>query len=699
MKRMKSSSLWWGAILTIIVVIIAILIIWNFLPSGTTYKDESYLYQRALTNAASETDNNYFKSILFALNGPEIHVTESFVNPASNNGISSISYVVKMSGASFSQWQNNEFLIPNIQPQLTYFQLLEAASKNTAGNISIAHTGIVQPNFFLANLWNFLPMLVMIIIFASMFIYARRMSNGSNGAGGAGMFNPGRNQAQKINSKVKFSDVAGNTEVKEEVMELVDYLKNPNKYAAAGAKIPKGILLGGPPGTGKTLIAKATAGEAGVPFFFISASNFVEMYVGVGAKRVRELFKDARKSGKAIIFIDELDAVGRSRGTGLGGGNDEREQTLNQLLVEMDGMEENTGILVIAATNRTDVLDPALQRPGRFDRSINVNLPDVKEREEILKLHAKGKKLSPEIKFKNIAKRTPGYSGAQLANVINEASILSVREKTAFITPDQIDEAIDRVMSGPAKKNRVITEEERTMVAYHEAGHAVVGIRLAGGTKVQKITIIPRGFAGGYNLMLPEHEKYNETKRGLESSIASFMGGRAAEEIIYGKEEISTGAANDIEKATKIARRMVTEFGMSALGPIQYEEAQGSPFLGRDYNKHSAFSQVVANEIDTEVRKIILHAEEIAKKTIKANMDLLELIKNELLEKETIVAEEIEYLAKNLKPLPKKEKEVKKEVEYKPHSLDDLIGEVQQEKKEKRNHKDEESLKDETENK
>ena len=376
---------------------------------------------------------------------------------------------------------------------------------------------------------------------------------------GGGIFNPGKNQAQKIISDKKFSDIAGNEEVKEEVKELVDYLKNPTKYSAAGARIPKGILLGGPPGTGKTLIAKATAGEANVPFYFISGSNFVEMYVGVGAKRVRELFKDARKEAPAIIFIDEIDAVGRSRGAGIGGGNDEREQTLNQLLVEMDGMAENSGILIMAATNRTDVLDPALLRPGRFDRTITVNLPDIKEREEILKLHAKGKRIDPEVTFTNLAKRTPGYSGAQLENVINEAALLSVRENTGVITKLQIDEAIDRVMSGPAKKTRTISPEELTMVAYHEAGHAVVGLKVPGGNKVQKITIIPRGNAGGYNLMLPEKEKYNKTKLELESMIKSYMGGRAAEEIIYGKENISTGAADDIQRATSIARRMVTE--------------------------------------------------------------------------------------------------------------------------------------------
>ena len=515
---------------------------------------------------------------------------------------------------------------------------------------------IVARNVPPSMLWRFIQIFgPVIIIGLIMFILYRAQMK----AGGGGIFNPGKNQAQKIISNKRFSDIAGNEEVKEEVWELVDYLKNPGKYSAVGARIPKGILLGGPPGTGKTLIAKATAGEANVPFFFISGSNFVEMFVGVGAKRVRELFKEARREGHAIIFIDELDAVGRSRGAGLGGGNDEREQTLNQLLVEMDGMTENSGILVMAATNRTDVLDPALLRPGRFDRSITVNLPDVKEREAILKLHAKGKRIDSDITFASLAKRTPGYSGAQLENVINEAALLSVREETGVITKTQIDEAIDRVMAGPAKKTRTISPEELEMVAYHEAGHAVVGLKVPGGNRVQKITIIPRGMAGGYNLMLPEKEKFNKTKLELEAMIKSYMGGRAAEELIYGPENISTGASDDIHRATSIARRMVAEWGMSDLGPIQYEEPEGSVFLGRDFTK-TKVSDAISHEIDTEVRKIIQHAQKVAGEILKENRQLLELIKTSLLENETIVAEEIEYIATHMQLPPKVEIETKK---------------------------------------
>ena len=483
--------------------------------------------------------------------------------------------------------------------------------------------------------------------------------------------------AQRIKTDKKFSDIAGNEEVKEEVMELVDYLKNPKKYASAGARIPKGILLGGPPGTGKTLLAKATAGEANVPFYFISASNFVEMFVGLGAKRVRDMFEEARNNAPAIIFIDELDAVGRSRGAGIGGGNDEREQTLNQLLVEMDGVKENSGILIMAATNRADVLDPALLRPGRFDRVINVSLPDIKEREAILKLHAKGKRIADNVKFNLVARRTPGFSGAQLENVINEASLLSVRERTGVITIEQIDEAIDRVIAGPARKSRTISEKENIAVAYHEAGHAVVGIKVKGGNKVQKITIIPRGHAGGYNLMLPEEEKFNRSKSELIAIITSFMGGRVAEAIIYGKDNVSTGASDDIAKATKIARKMVTEWGLSSLGPIKYEEDSDQPFLGRDYMKASSFSSQTAQEIDLEVRKIILEAEKNAHKIISENRELLELIKDALILNETIVAEEIEYIDKNMK-LPPKLTAEKKELskEYPKADFDTLFNEV-----------------------
>lgn len=610
----------------------------------------SQFLERANLAALSVDDNTFFSKIMYTDYKRLIEVT--FVK----DGVTEGTFLVGMLGPDRLK---DDFL--------TLITLNGLGANGVFDGVSIA-----EPNMFLTILLQFGPILLIIIV--TFFIYRSQMK----GSGG-GMFNPGKNQAEKIKSNKKFDDIAGNIEVKEEVSELVDYLKNPKKYSNVGARIPKGILLGGPPGTGKTLVAKATAGEANVPFYFISASNFVEMFVGVGAKRVREMFKEARKNSPAIIFIDELDAVGRSRGAGMGGGNDEREQTLNQLLVEMDGITENGGILIMAATNRPDVLDPALLRPGRFDRIITVGLPDIKEREDILRLHSKGKRIDKTISFAGIARRTPGYSGAQLENVINEASLLSVREKTGVITVEQIDEAIDRVMSGPAKKNRTISKEELEMVAYHEAGHAVVGLKIPGGNKVQKITIIPRGEAGGYNLMIPEKEKYYSSKTDLEASIKSFMGGRAAEEIIYGKNAISNGASDDISKATDIARRMVTEWGMSTLGPIKYEEAEGSPFLGRDYGKQKSFSDAVALEIDTEIRKIIDDSKKVAYKIVKENLELLELIKTSLLENETIVSEEIEYIAKHLK-LPPKIKKTNTKSKTEKFDLNELIEEVKEKK-------------------
>ncbi len=506
-----------------------------------------------------------------------------------------------------------------------------------------------------------------------MFYFIRR----SSGQGGTDFMNPGKNQAQRMTSKKRFSDVAGQEEAKEEVAEVVDFLKHPAKYKTAGARIPKGILLGGPPGTGKTLLAKAVAGEAAVPFYFISASNFVEMFAGVGAKRVREMFKEARKNAPAILFIDELDAVGRKRGSSLSG-NDEREQTLNQILVEMDGMEESVGLLIIAATNRPDVLDPALLRPGRFDRTITVNLPDVKEREMILLLHAKGKRIAEEVDFANIAKRTPRYSGAQLENVINEATLLSVRENTGVITLMQIDEAIDRVQAGPAKKHRVITEEENKRVATHEAGHAVIGLKVEDADIVQKITIIPRGDAGGYTLMTPKKELYNYSKSQLNAMIMGLLGGRAAEQIKNGIGEVSTGASNDIERATAIARAMVTQYGMSDLGPIAYERDLGSQYIGST-ERSKEYSDALAERIDESIRKIIINAEKKALEIIKKHEPLLDLIVEELIEKETIVREEIDFINKNLKRLPAKVKSV---AVKDSKTLSDIISEVESEKSE-----------------
>ena len=486
---------------------------------------------------------------------------------------------------------------------------------------------------------NILP--IVLLVGVAFWFFNKQMASNK----GSLDFGKSRARLNSDTNKVTFKDVAGLSEEKEEVKELIDFLKAPKKFQKLGARIPKGVLLMGPPGTGKTLLAKAVAGEADVPFYFISGSDFVELFVGVGASRVRDMFQQAKRTAPCLIFIDEIDAVGRQRGTGLGGGHDEREQTLNQLLTEMDGFGANEGIIIIAATNRPDVLDPALLRPGRFDRQITVSLPDVKGREEILAVHAKNKILADGITLKNLAKRTPGFSGADLENLLNEAALLAVRRNKSEITMSEIDEATDRVLMGPAKTSHKYSEADRKLVAYHEAGHAVIGLKLRNASDVQKVTIIPRGQAGGYNMMVPSEEKLCSTKTDLLEEITGLLGGRTAEEITFG--EITTGAHNDFEKATKIARAMVTEYGMSDLGPLQFEQQSGSVFLGRDYNKPQHFSNEVANEIDMEMRKIINDCHKEAKEIISKNKDLLKLIAESLLEYETLTKEQIDYLVEN----------------------------------------------------
>ena len=512
---------------------------------------------------------------------------------------------------------------------------------------------------------NVLP--TILIIGLGFFFLTKQMG----GANKSMDFGKSRARLTSGKDKVTFDQVAGLDEEKEEVKELIDFLKNPKRFQDMGARIPKGVLLVGPPGTGKTLLAKSVAGEANVPFYYISGSEFVELFVGVGASRVRDMFKEAKQTAPCLIFIDEIDAVGRQRGSGIGGGHDEREQTLNQLLTEMDGFGANEGIIILAATNRPDVLDPALLRPGRFDRQVTVNLPDVKGREAILEVHARGKKFANQVNFKNIAKRTVGLSGADLENLLNEAALLAVRRGKSQITMTEIDEAHDRVLMGPAKTSHKYTEKEKRVVAYHEAGHAVLGIKLDGANEVQKITIVPRGAAGGYNLMLPKEETYLSTKTELLETICGLLGGRVAEEIEF--NEITTGAHNDFEKATKIARAMVTEYGMSDLGPVQFEHQESSVFLGRDYNKSKNFSSQVAYEIDQEMRKIIDECYKRTTKTIKENKKLLDLIANTLLEHETLTKEQIEYLVDN-GCLPDEDDEVDKS-DFKEASLNDLTTE------------------------
>ena len=506
-------------------------------------------------------------------------------------------------------------------------------------------------NYLLELVSSIVPLILFVI--AGIFIMNRMGAMNSNKQA----FDFSKSRARlEDDIKVRFADVAGCDEEKEEMEEIIEYLKNPKKFAKMGARIPKGIIMVGAPGTGKTLLAKAVAGEANVPFYSISGSDFVEMFVGVGASRVRDMFAKAKKTAPCMIFIDEIDAVGRQRGAGLGGGHDEREQTLNQLLVELDGMQDNAGIIVIAATNRPDVLDSALLRPGRFDRQITVSLPDLKGREAILKVHARNKKIADEVNLNNLAKRTPGFSGADLENVLNEAAILAVRENKEMIQTQQIDEAIDRVMMGPAKKSRTYDDYTKKLVAYHEAGHAIVGLSLPDGAVVQKVTIIPRGNAGGYNLITPRKEKILNSRKELLDTITSYMGGRAAEEIFF--SDITTGASSDIQQATRIAKDMVTTYGMSDLGPIQYNSGNDSVFLGRDYNSPSNASSQVAYEIDTEVRKIIESCHQNAKDIINKNREDLIKIAETLMEKETLTAEEIEELLKK--------EEVKEESEKLP---------------------------------
>jgi len=461
--------------------------------------------------------------------------------------------------------------------------------------------------------------------------------------------------------QVTFDNVAGLVEEKYEVNELVDFLKNPRKFQKLGARIPKGVLLVGPPGTGKTLLARAVAGEANVPFYYISGSDFVELFVGVGASRVRDMFKQAKQNAPCLIFIDEIDAVGRQRGTGLGGGHDEREQTLNQLLTEMDGFGENEGIIIIAATNRPDVLDPALLRPGRFDRQVMVSLPDVNEREEILKVHAKNKVLAEDVTLHHLAVRTSGFSGAELENLLNEAALLAVRRNKDAIGMAEVEEANDRVLMGPAKTSRKISDKDKKITAYHEAGHVVVGLKLEQSNIVQKVTIIPRGMAGGYTNIQSEEEKTHTTKTELLETISTLLAGRVAEQLVF--NEITTGASNDIERATKIARSMVTEFGMSELGCVQLEQNESSVFLGRDYNKTRNFSDRIAFEIDQQIRKVIDDCYKVTESVIVENRKLLDLIAEKLVEHETLTKEQIDYLVKHGK-MPEDEELISDSKDY-----------------------------------
>ena len=570
---------------------------------------------------------------------------DTFINNLNNDKITEITITPSIDGGIYEitgklkDYDKNESF--HVTVPLSDEVMKQITDANLKYDFKINAEKDPNSSIWLIAIINFLP-IILIGIF--MFIIISRQMGGNNKS-----FDFGKSRAKLDDSakKITFNDVAGLKEEKEELKELIDFLKNPKRFQKLGARIPKGVLLVGPPGTGKTLLARAVAGEANVPFYYISGSDFVELFVGVGASRVRDMFRQAKHNAPCLIFIDEIDAVGRQRGTGLGGGHDEREQTLNQLLTEMDGFGANEGIIIIAATNRADVLDPALLRPGRFDRQVTVNLPDVKAREEILKVHARNKILDKNVTLTNLAKRTPGFSGADLENLLNEAALLAVRRNKDFITMSEIDEATDRVLMGPAKKSKKYTDEEKRLVSYHEAGHVVLGLKLNSANVVQKVTIIPRSYAGGYAMMVPKEEKYTQTKKELLEQITGLLGGRVSEELNFG--EITTGAHNDFEKATKIARAMVTEYGMSDLGPVQLEHQSEGVFLGRDYNKSRNFSDIVAHEIDEEIRKIIGECYKKATAILKENADLVKLIANALLERETLTKEQIEYLVENKK--------------------------------------------------
>ncbi len=593
----------------------------------------------------------------FVKNLDQGNITELEITPKSNSSIYQLDGKLKdyKEGESFTlKAPLSESVISNILDKSSSSEFKVTVNKDPETS-SILNIAI-----------NLLP-IVLLGVFAFIFISKQMGSNNKS-------FDFGKSKARlhSDKDKVTFDNVAGLIEEKYELKELVDFLKNPKKFQKLGARIPKGVLLVGPPGTGKTLLARAVAGEASVPFYYISGSDFVEMFVGVGASRVRDMFKQAKQTAPCLIFIDEIDAVGRQRGTGLGGGHDEREQTLNQLLTEMDGFGANEGIIIIAATNRPDVLDPALLRPGRFDRQVTVSLPDVKEREEILKVHARNKILAKDVHLNFLAKRTSGFSGADLENLLNEAALLAVRRNKDEITMSELDEAHDRVLMGPAKQSRKLSLEDKKITAYHEAGHVIVGLKLEQSNIVQKVTIIPRGMAGGYTNIQSEEEKAHTTKTELLETISTLLAGRVTEKLVF--NEITTGASNDIERATKIARAMVCEYGMSDLGPMQLEQSSTSVFLGRDYNKSRNFSDQVAFEIDKEVRKILDECYERTEKVVKNNMKTVDLIAENLVKYETLTKEQIDEIVETGKLTVEddsKEEETKEEPKESSKDIED----------------------------
>ena len=596
-----------GAGFYIVLILVLILSIKFFGPPANVVEEKSF------TEFVTELEKGNVKSVSL------------------QNGIDSIASVKLKDGDTFKT------IIPQEAADTFYKDYLK--EKSDAGTINVVSSPTKQTSFLV----EWIPTLLMFVLIV--FFWYRMMQQTG---GGGKMSSFGKSKAKLINKEdgknlVKFKDVAGLEEEKGELEEIVDFLKNPKKFIDMGARIPKGVLLVGPPGTGKTYLSKAVAGEAGVPFFIMSGSDFVEMFVGVGASRVRDLFESAKKNAPCIIFIDEIDAVGRKRGTGLGGGHDEREQTLNQLLVEMDGFGTNEGVIVMAATNRADILDPAILRPGRFDRTVYVGKPDVRARKAILEIHSRGKKLADDVNFEVIAKRTPGFTPADLENLMNESALLAARRSENAISMEDIDEASIKVQAGPAKKSRVVSEKERKLTAVHESGHAIVSRLLPEEDSVHMITIIPRGMAGGFTAYLPEDDVSFMTKKKMEASIVSLLGGRVAESLVL--DDISTGASNDIERATKIARAMVTHYGMSEkLGTINYDSSENEVFIGRDLGRSRDYSERTAAEIDDEVTRIINEAYAKCKQLLSDNLDKLLALSDALLEKETIYSKDFEKI-------------------------------------------------------
>lgn len=607
-----------------ILLIIAGITAFQYYLRGTSTQSQQINYSTLIKQIKAGD----IKSITYQPSGSIIEVSGEYTKAQTTETSSSLPFLEGSTTSTVTEFTSI------VLPSDSSIEAITNAAEDADVEVTVKQES--SSGTWISYIITYIPFIVLIVFFFVM------MNQGGNGARGAMSFGKNRAKSQsKGNVKVRFSDVAGAEEEKQELVEVVDFLKNPKKYKALGARIPAGVLLEGPPGTGKTLLAKAVAGEAGVPFFSISGSDFVEMFVGVGASRVRSLFEDAKKAERAIIFIDEIDAVGRRRGAGMGGGNDEREQTLNQLLIEMDGFEGNESIIVIAATNRSDVLDPALLRPGRFDRKILVGSPDVKGREAILRVHAKNKPLAEDVNLKVVAQQTPGFVGADLENVLNEAALVAARRNKKKIDASDIDEAEDRVIAGPSKKDRTISQKEREMVAYHEAGHTIVGLVLSSARVVHKVTIVPRGRAGGYMIALPKEDQMLHSKDDLKEQLAGLMGGRVAEEIIFNAQ--TTGASNDFEQATQLARAMVTEYGMSdKLGPVQYEGNHA--VMTGQLSPEKTYSAQTAQMIDDEVRALLNEARDKAADIINNNRETHKLIAEALLKYETLDAAQIKSI-------------------------------------------------------